>query len=615
MTDLLQECWREHDRVVVLDAGTGAVRGFLAAWDAWRREGVECGRMHFIAIEPRAMTADEVRRLEPEDLAGRLADLWPPMTPNLHRLSFDDGRLQLVLALGDVSKVLPELVCEVNVFRLRSSDATGNDVTSTTTRPNLNPGYESMQRMRILRAMSRLAGTEAMLCIDGCLSDWAEALSATGFQTLPLSATQTIARYSPSFAPRRTPSRSGAPTHAEQHALVIGAGLAGCSAAWALAEQGWRTTVLDRHHAPAQEASGNRAGLFHGIVNPQDGAHAHFNRAAALEAQRLVSRAIDEWQVAGAMDGLLRLENSSNGIEAMQALLSRSGLSDHYVRAVDVGEASSLAGIRLSSPAWFYPGGGWVCPTQLAAALLRSSGDKARFCGGVEVHALRHVDGRWRAFDLEARCVGEAAVVILANAGDALRLLGQAAWPIDPVRGQISMACASTLGELPRIPVAGAGYLLPDIDGTAMFGATAHPGDKATDIRDSDHAYNLAQLQRLIGRGLPALKLSGRVGVRWSTDDRLPIIGAIPDLQATKTASRLDQPRFVPSLPGAFTFTALGSRGITWCVLGAQVLASNITGSPSPIEANLLDAVDARRFVSRQARRDTRPTSSVSKPD
>ncbi|MBW8832241.1 MAG: FAD-dependent 5-carboxymethylaminomethyl-2-thiouridine(34) oxidoreductase MnmC [Burkholderiales bacterium] len=615
MTDLLQEWWREHERVVVLDAGTGAVRGFLAAWDAWRREGVECGRMHFVAIEPRAITADEVRSLEPGDLAGRLADVWPPMTPNLHRLSFDGGRLQLVLALGDVSAVLPELVCEVNVFRLRSPDATRDDATSSTARPGLHHGLESRQRMRILRAMSRLAATEAMLCIDSGLTDWTDALSGAGFKTLPSSATQTIARYSPSFKPRTTPSRSGAPKHTEQHALVIGAGLAGCSAAWALAEQGWRTTALDRHHAPAQEASGNPAGLFHGIVNPQDGAHARFNRAAALEAQRLVSRAVDEWQVAGAVDGLLRLEDSPYGIEAMRALLSRSDLPDHYVRAVDADEASSLAGIALSSPAWFYPGGGWVHPAQLAAAMLRSSGDKARFCGGIDVHALRHVDGRWRAFDLEGRCVGEAAVVILANAGDALRLLGQAAWPIDPVRGQISMACASALGELPRIPVAGAGYLLPDIDGTAMFGATAHPGDKATDIRDSDHAYNLAQLQRLIGRGLPALKLSGRVGVRWSTDDRLPIIGAVPDLQAAKRASRLDQPRFVPSVPGAFTFTALGSRGITWCALGAQVLASTITGAPSPLEANLLDAVDARRFVSRKARRDTRPTSSLSKPD
>jgi tRNA 5-methylaminomethyl-2-thiouridine biosynthesis bifunctional protein len=50
-------------------------------------------------------------------------------------------------------------------------------------------------------------------------------------------------------------------------------------------------------------------------------------------------------------------------------------------------------------------------------------------------------------------------------------------------------------------------------------------------------------------------------------------------------------------------FTALGSRGITWSALGAQVLASSITGAPQPLEASLLDAIDPARFVARAVRR------------
>jgi tRNA 5-methylaminomethyl-2-thiouridine biosynthesis bifunctional protein len=52
-----------------------------------------------------------------------------------------------------------------------------------------------------------------------------------------------------------------------------------------------------------------------------------------------------------------------------------------------------------------------------------------------------------------------------------------------------------------------------------------------------------------------------------------------------------------------FVFTALGSRGITWSALGAQVLAAAVTGAPSPLEASLLDSIDPARFVSRSARR------------
>jgi tRNA 5-methylaminomethyl-2-thiouridine biosynthesis bifunctional protein len=62
----------------------------------------------------------------------------------------------------------------------------------------------------------------------------------------------------------------------------------------------------------------------------------------------------------------------------------------------------------------------------------------------------------------------------------------------------------------------------------------------------------------------------------------------------------------VPRVPGLFVFTALGSRGITWSALGAQLLASIITGAPAPIEASLIDAVDPARFVSRRARRSSR---------
>jgi tRNA 5-methylaminomethyl-2-thiouridine biosynthesis bifunctional protein len=49
-------------------------------------------------------------------------------------------------------------------------------------------------------------------------------------------------------------------------------------------------------------------------------------------------------------------------------------------------------------------------------------------------------------------------------------------------------------------------------------------------------------------------------------------------------------------------FTALGSRGIGWSALGAQVLASLISGAPAPLEADLLDAVDPGRFTSRAYR-------------
>ena len=49
--------------------------------------------------------------------------------------------------------------------------------------------------------------------------------------------------------------------------------------------------------------------------------------------------------------------------------------------------------------------------------------------------------------------------------------------------------------------------------------------------------------------------------------------------------------------------TALGSRGITWAPLAAELLAAWVTGGPPPLEADLVDALDPARFAARRARK------------
>jgi len=596
----LPERWRRRDRFVVLETGFGLGNNFLATWDAWRRDEQACRQLYFISIERHPLTRDALRTLQRDPsiapLADQLAEAWPPLTPNLHRLAFDNGRVQLLLALGDVAAWLPDIVAEVDAFYLDGFA------------PARNP---QMWQPRIFKAMGRLAAPEATASTWSAARDVREGLRSAGFDVHLGQGTGgkrdiTLARFAPAFVPRRAPGRRAQALTRDDEVLVIGAGLAGCATAWALAGQGIASRVLDRHPHPAQEASGNPAGLFHGIVNAQDGTHARFNRAAALEAARVVSMAIEQHGVAGGVQGLLRLETSGLDVGAMRDTLRRLGLPDDYVQALDAVEASALSGLALQQPAWFYPQGGWVDPAGLANALLAQAGPQARFHGGIDVQSLRRDEGRWCAFDAAGHLVADAQSVVLANAGDAARLLGLPPWPLEKRRGQISIAEAERVGPLPRLPIAGAGYLLPRVGADALFGATSDPGDAHPAPRDADHARNIGQLQQLMGRVIDVApsSLRGRVGWRWSSPDRLPLIGPVPDAEAARMAARLDQPRLVPRLPGAFVFTGLGSRGITWCALGAQVLASTITGAPQPIEASLLDAIDPARFLTRAARRE-----------
>ena len=75
------------------------------------------------------------------------------------------------------------------------------------------------------------------------------------------------------------------------------------------------------------------------------------------------------------------------------------------------------------------------------------------------------------------------------------------------------------------------------------------------------------------------------------------------DAPARAGARRQEQPRQVPRIEGLYLLTALGSRGLTLAPLLGEVVAAWICGSPVPLAASLLDAIDPARFVARAARR------------
>ena len=594
--------WQGRERFVILDTAFAEGQRFLRWWQEWRDDAARCERLHVIALLPLSVTAQHIRRAHAASplhaLAPHLAQAWPVMTRNLHPLSFDDGRVQLLLAPRGPERGVSDLVARVDAFFV---DSAGLSLPST------------------IKALGRMAAEGASLICEtppgtAVADALRDELTANGFVVDRGAAPSPLqARYAPRFTARSPPPRGAAPASPSRHAVIVGAGLAGAATAWALAEQGWTSRVIDRHAQPAQDASGNAAGLFHGIVNPQDGVHARFNRAAALAAADAVRIAITRHGVGGSTEGLLRLESTLD-VGRMQAILTACGLPPDYVQAVDAADASQRAGLPLTQAAWFYPGGGWVEPQGLVKACLAWAGATTTFTGSTPVHALQRQGAGWQLLDANGSVIDESDVVVLANAADALRLLSAlhsiAGWPLQRVRGQISELPADTPG-LPhtRLPLTGSGYLLPPWRGQTRFGATSQSGDEDGSVRAADHAQNLLQLARLTQEvvHVDPTACGGRTAWRCVTPDRLPVIGAVPDSAAAATHASarrpLDQARFVPRLPGLFVFTGLGSRGITWSALGAKTLVAWISGAPSPLEADLLDAVDPARFIAKAVRR------------
>ncbi|HKW84859.1 MAG TPA: tRNA (5-methylaminomethyl-2-thiouridine)(34)-methyltransferase MnmD, partial [Burkholderiaceae bacterium] len=373
--------WRGRRHFVILETGFGLGNNFLATWQAWRDDPERCERLTFVSIERHPLVRDDLRDAHTgsplQALSDSLVAAWPPLTPDLHQLVFESGRVRLLLGLGDVQDWLPELRLRADAFYLDGFA------------PARNP---RMWDTRVCRALARLAAPGATLATWSAASALRADLVSAGFDVRTAGGIGgkrdiTLARYAPRFVPRG-PASAARPASDERRALIVGAGLAGCAAAWALAEHGWQTQLLDRRAHIAAEASGNPAGLFHGIVNADDGAHARFNRAAAFEARRAVAIAMAEHRASGSAAGLVRLEHAVD-VEALRAILARLNLPPDYVQALTPHAIAECTGIAQPSPGWFYPAGGWVDPAALARSFVERAGGLARFQGDAEVHALR----------------------------------------------------------------------------------------------------------------------------------------------------------------------------------------------------------------------------------
>lgn len=607
----LPQRWAGRECFVILETGFGLGNNFLAAWDVWRNDPQRCERLVFVSIEKHPLSREDLLRAHASsplaDLATQLQSAWPLRTPNLHPLDFENGRVQLLLGFGDVALLLRQLMASVDAFFLDGFA------------PDRNP---EMWDTHAFRRLGRLAAPGATAATWSAARVVRDGLTSAGFEVEAAAGVGgkreiTVALYSPRHMAASPPG--GWHAHrGVREAIVIGGGLAGCAAAWALSRQGWSCKVLDREREPARATSGNPAGLFHGSFHRDDGPHARAHRAAALLTQRLAGAWIAQGRIDGQLAGCLRLESRIDTAAAQDALGDQQ-LDGAYVGWLERAAASRLCGLHLPGPAWHYPGGGWLAPRGYASEMLTCSG--ATFIGGVEVAHIARRSGTWQALDSHGNVLADAPVLVLANALDAKRLLdgadgalGQVSEKsfaaLSAVRGQISSLAITDMPTLPmpRLPVAGSGYVLPPIKGRLIFGATSRADDGDLRLRESDHRINLEQLAGLYGSDAnrwQALPWEGRVGWRTVTSDRLPLIGAAADLRALRDAARADQPHFVPRLrdaeTGLYLFTGLGSRGIAWAALGAQVLASWISGAPCPIEADLRDALDPARFALRHA--------------
>ncbi len=570
----LPERWRSAPRFTILETGFGFGLSFLATWRAWRDDPRRCARLHFVSVEKHPFTTQDLAVLHARHPAlaphaEALRSAWPLLVPGMHRLEFEEGRIVLTLAFGDAVRMLPQMRLAADAIYLDGFA------------PARNPDMWSAE---LLRAVARLAAPGATAATWSVAASVREALREAGFAA---EKRRGFARKSEMLVARFVPERSlrpSPPLPAERSAAVIGAGIAGAAVCERLAARGWEVTVIERHPEPAQEASGNHAGTFHPVLTPDDSHLARLTRAAftfLLEHWRQFDAigAAPEWRRCG----VLQLARDAREDAAQRAAVRALGGPLDYAQRLDVRQASACAGVKVAGAGLWYPEAGWIRPASYARAMLARSG--ARRILGRAAASLERAGPRWIVRDANGVALAEASAVVLANASDALRLAPSAHVRLRRVRGQLTYLPAM---DALRCVVLRGGMVLPPVDGLTVAGASFDLDDDDPSVRAESHAGNLERLERIVpgaSRGLEPRSLSGRTSFRTVARDRLPLIGPLQDR------------------PGMYAAFAYGSRGLLWAGVGAELLASQMSGAPLPLETDLVDAVAPGRFLRRAMRR------------
>lgn len=566
--------WAGRPQWSVLQVGFGVGLNFLATWQAWRDDPQRPRMLHVVVIEAHPVSRADLLRAAGDsqlaELASQLVAQWRGLLPGFHRLSFEDGHVLLTLCIGDVQPMLRAQRFEADAIILDGSGLESN------------PALWSPEMLKAVSHFARL-GTR-IACSNGA-QGVRDALVQNGFTVRGATGRVGLeGEFAPAWTVRRRTPMGEAVTPG--HCAVIGAGLAGAAVAASLARRGWRVTVLDAAERPAAGASGVPAAVFAPHVSPDDALLSRLTRAGLrLTWQQLYDRLEEgvDWRASGV------IERRAPGDDRLPAAWSAEGPNESW-RA----DAAQLltAGLPDETTALWHASGGWAKPARLVAAWLAQPGVTVR-CGARVARIEASTDSTgWQLFDAERRLLVEADRVVIAAGFESTALTPHLT--LQPVRGQVAWGSMNLAPELPPTPLNGDGHFIahvPDADDAFwLTGATFDRDSRDPSTHDVDTAANRERLARLhpgaaamLGDAFSQGKVQAWAGVRCASHDRRPLVGPCD-----------------PQMPqGPWLCSALGSRGLSFAMLCAELLVARWHVEPLPVPGKLADALDTARAAQR----------------
>ncbi|UVL33282.1 bifunctional tRNA (5-methylaminomethyl-2-thiouridine)(34)-methyltransferase MnmD/FAD-dependent 5-carboxymethylaminomethyl-2-thiouridine(34) oxidoreductase MnmC [Pseudomonas sp. B21-041] len=596
-------------RLVIGETGFGTGLNFLCAWQLFEQHAMAGARLHFVSVEKYPLSPADLKRalaLWPElkPLADQLLTHYVAIHAGFQRITLAHGRVTLTLLIGDALEQLPQLDAQIDAWFLDGFA------------PAKNP---DMWTAELFVELARLAAPGSTISTFTSTGWVRRLLNAAGFKmkrTPGIGHKWEILRGEflgwPAEVTPPTPEKPWfarpAPIAAERRALVIGAGLAGCATAASLAARGWQVTLLERHAAVAQEASGNSQGVLYLKLS----AHGTALSQLIVSGFGYTRRLLETLQRGTDWDACGVLQLAFNTKEAERHAQLAEAFPEDLLQWLDQPKAQARAGVGLAHGGLYYPEGGWVHPPALCQAQAAQANiELLNHCQALQ---LRRVDDQWQALDGD-RLLASAPVVVLAGAADIKCFAQSAELPLKRIRGQITRLAETAESQALATVVCAEGYVAPARLGEHTLGASFDFNSDDLTPTTAEHVGNLAMLEeissdlvtRLHISEQPVENLQGRAAFRCTSPDYLPIVGPLADREAfLDTYSVLSKDaRQVPDiacpwLDGLYVNSGHGSRGLITAPLSGELLAAWLDNEPLPLPRSVAEACHPNRFALRR---------------
>ena len=592
----------DQSHFTIGEVGFGVGLNFLLTYQYFFEHASPHQKLTYISAEKHPVLKKDLEKLysvfpEMKKYSDELLDHYPVLTPGVHTLNLANGRLKLILLLGDAELMFSNLPIPTHQkieFWYWDGFA-----------PQRNPEAFKISLFESLIPISAPNARAASFTAAGWVR---RGLEDAGFRVEKRAGFHLKRECIVVQFPEIEEKKSKAPWFSAQNLVtlkkgdrvaVIGAGLSGTAIARALADRGFKVTLIEQDSIAAH-ASGNPAGLYGFQMSRIPNPISRFSQHSLLHLIREIkSRSVPTRK------GILRMDAVQNKEDFDLALATSEYPGEFYEYRED--------GI-------YFPECGILSPKKLCEIranhpLIELKKEKVTW---IEKH-----NGIFNLKNPEQLTIEKCEHVVYAS-GSSLILdytiehSHLKNLPLKAVRGQIIQVTPTE--ESKKIPytLQDSGYLLPvaiEITGidTQCIGATYQaktilPHQEKLDsismieeARKKHPAFATLQENQLV---------SARVGYRLSTPDKLPMIGPLCDPEklsdlygkSLRDGFYRDLPELV-SETGEWLFLGMSSRGITFTSYGAELLASLMCGEIIPIEADLWEHLHSARFIVRKLKK------------